>query len=215
MKKILAFALLAAVVETAHARKIPTKPVQLSTADRREILGVLDLDSNEVRSIDGFHVMHRSGAAPATRAIVKVAGESLAPRVESGREIPCYKSESTWICDVESSREMIYVSLPEECPAEVAPSVGGRFVPIFRDKGPSAREALAIADLICTSEVIVEEAWALGHKVLSARRNVDGELEVFTAAPDTDEAGLVFVLEERCDQGACQLVIGRKSGWAT
>ncbi len=207
--------LLFVVSQAAHGRQIPAEPVQLSAADQREILSVLRLDFTQVRSIDGFRVMHGAGAAPGVSAMVKVTGEVLASRIESGREIPCYKSEATWTCETESSIEMLYASLPEECPAEVAPSAGGRLVRMLRDKGPSVREALAIVELICTSRRMAEEAWALGHKVTSARRNVDGELEVFTAAPDSAEAGLVFVLEERCDQGACQLVIGEILGWST
>ncbi len=207
--------LLLVVSQTAQARSIPTEPVQLSAADQREIRHVLGLDSTRAFSIEGFHVIHRAGAAPGTIARVRVAGEILAPSIESGRETRCYKSEATWTCEVKSSFEMLYASLPEECPAEVAPSVGGRFVPMLRGGGPSVEEALAIIDLICTSERMAEQAWALGHKVTSARRSADGELEVFTAAPDTDESGLVFVLKEKCDKDACQLVIGEKLGWNT
>ena len=207
--------LLFVMSQTAHARRIPTEPAHLSAADRREILNVLGLDSTRVRSIDGFQVRQSAGAAPATSAMVKVAGEVLAFRIESGREILCYKSESRWICDAESSVEMLYASLPEGCPAEVAPNLGERFVRMPRDKGPSIREVMAIVELICSSEQMAEEAWSLGHKVMSARRNADGELEVSTKAPDTEEAGLVFVLEERCDDGACKLVVREKLGWIT
>ncbi len=207
--------LLVVVSQIAHARQIPMDPVQLSIADQREVLSVLGLDPTQVRSIKGFQVLRSAGAAPGTIAMVNVAGEALAPRIESGREVPCHKSESRWTCETESVLEILYVSLPEECLAEVAPSVGGRIVRMPRDNGPSVREALSIVELICTSEQMAEQAWALGHKVISARRNVDGELEVLTTAPDTDENGFVFVLEESCDKDVCQLVIGGKHGWMT
>ncbi len=207
--------------EAAQARQIPTRPAELSAADRREILDVLGLDAQEVRSIDGFRFVRGPGTEAVSRAMVRVAGERLADRVETGREILCYRWQSSWACNEENALEVLYVRLPEQCPAEVAPRIGGRLapagrsVPMVRDQGPSVREALAIVEWVCTSEVFAQEARAIGHRVQAARRNVDGELELSTEAPDNEEAGLVFLLEERCENGACRLVLGKKHGWMT
>ena len=85
---------------------------------------------------------------------------------------------------------------------------------MIREKGPTLEEALAIADLICTSARMNDEAWSVGHKLQGARRNVDGVLEVFTESPD-QESGHVFALEERCEAGKCRLIVRDRYGWIT
>lgn len=212
----LAIALLLFVAsQTAEARRIPTEPVQLSDSDEEEIVRVLGLTSEQIRSIHSYRYPGSSGVDQGTRAIVAVAEGALAPRVEAIREVPCYEHESEWICTTERSTEMLYVDLPEECPAEVAQGIAWPAIRMYGDPQLSVAEALAMVELICTSEEMADQAWNPGHRVSFALRNHDGALEVRTVSPRSDAFGMVFELEGECTDDTCELGVKRVLGWRT
>lgn len=196
--------------QTALARSIPWTPVPLTPADRQAVLDALGLDETQIRSIRGFRF---DGHPPSSVTVqVEAAGEVLAAGVESGRRLTCFRSESIWTCDLEAGTEMLLVGLPEDCPAPVVPGHETAVLPILRNDGPSVPQALALAETICTSERIAEEAWALGHRVSMARRNVDDQIEIWTAAPPSYQQGLVFVLREQCQGDSCRFVVAERHG---
>ncbi|MEM7049337.1 MAG: hypothetical protein AAF604_06745 [Acidobacteriota bacterium] len=202
---------------SAEARWLETVPVELSPADREEILAVLDLTLQEVRFLRGFGVPNAEGVVdrPAATVSRRVAAPAL--RVEAGREIPCWQKAGAWTCKPGEAVDMLYVQVPTDCPVRDALLRSGRVeLRILRSQARSASEALSVVEFACHSSLLAKEAWSAGHRLQSIGGDGDGRFRLDTSLPEEFESGSSFHLEQHCDvDGVCRWYLQKIGSWHT
>ena len=208
------FVIFLVLANPGDARRLPTSAFEPQDADRAALVELLQIDDRQIVSLTGFRIVFGDGELSTPRAVVRVADERLAAGVQAGRQMTCYVADDAWRCPEESLLEMLFADLPETCDVEVVPEGTGAFISMLR-QDLSLEEAVAITDVICTSETIDTGAWQQGHRVQGVRRGPDGDLQILTVSPRDPETGFVFVLEEVCAEDLCRLVVKDRYAWMT
>ena len=91
------FAMLLIVVVPIDARRLPMSAYEIQDSDRAALAELLQIDSGQILSLTGFRIAHGDGELSTPRAVVRVADERLASKVQTGRQMMCFVKDEAWL----------------------------------------------------------------------------------------------------------------------
>jgi hypothetical protein len=163
----------------------------------------------------GYQLQSQDATNSPIYATVAVLLDEIAAGIQVAEVITCVTYPAEWTCRTEMATEVLIVALPRFCGTDRISHQAQPYFLIEHEVSLPVSAVEELAGFICTSEDLFEKAWSTGHKIGGIRRNVDGYLELTTIAPDSDDHGFCFVLDENCENGICQFSIRSVINWIT